>query len=332
MLQGFHRRYVAVRADIENKRLSETDTAALCLVVRGRFLEQDLALRALGDGDLATLVTRLDNPPADLKVLPRALRDRLCSGVKQVPEFRPILPTIVPVLNATSSLDAATSTHPSTQANTNVNLSVTPVANVNAPVTNINTNANVNAPVAAVKVTRVAVTGQRTMLYLPDTQQMRAVAYLSDGTTKDVTVSASWSSTDPNVFMAGGGLVNTVGIGSASVIAGFEGLTGSFAIRVLGANPALTVSLQSLSVSCSPSTLSRYLTAGSSSTCSATAHYSDGSTKSVTAAASWSVSGGVGSMTANVFYPGQTPGTATVTASYADDTGSAKGTASVTVM
>jgi len=185
--------------------------------------------------------------------------------------------------------------------------------------------------VAAATVTKVTLTGQRSILYLPDTQQMRAVATYSDNSTKEVTDLANWSSSNPEIFTAVGGLVYTKFAGSANVIAEYSGVTGTFAIRVLNSPPTAPPKLEAVSVSCSPQTLDRYQ-GQTYSVCTATARYSDSSTKNVTSSANWSADATYGAMEGNYFYSSQMPGTAWVRASYSDDTGSAQGQTNVTIL
>src|SRR5690349_5296201 len=80
--------------------------------------------------------------------------------------------------------------------------------------------ANQQPPVAVKVLRSIAVTPGGAQLELGMNQQFTAVGTFSDGTTQDVTASASWSSSDQNVLRvntAAGrvGLGNTRGAGTA---------------------------------------------------------------------------------------------------------------------
>jgi hypothetical protein len=292
LLPDFHRRYRQLLAEIEEKRLDEERRDTLCRRLRGRFLEQDLRLRDVdGESDLPAMFARMDRPPPDLKVLPRELRDRLCAA--PLPAIREI-----PVLR-----QGATSTKPA---------EASPSGAVNA---NVPTEPLTNAPLAQPTLTKLGIVAQRTILSLPDTQQLRAIAAWSDGSTKDVTDSAVWETSAPDVLSAVGGFVITLASGSATVTAEYGGQASAFAIRVL-VPESVAVTLQSLTVNCSPSTIPLQ----GSAVCSATARYSDGSAKDVTALAAFFTDPKFGSMGGNSFFSNGAPGTATVSASYADGT------------
>ena len=56
------------------------------------------------------------------------------------------------------------------------------------------------APAPTLTVTKVVVTGNTSLTAIGETSQMTATATLSDGTTKNVTSDASWSSTNQSVL------------------------------------------------------------------------------------------------------------------------------------
>lgn len=211
----------------------------------------------------------------------------------------------------------ATSTPETVNQNLNVN-------------TNVNTNqpapTNTNQPTAAVPAS-LAVIGTRTIMNTPDSQQFRAILTLSDGSTRDVTAEAAWTLVgDPVGTLTRGDLV-TSAAGNATVQASHSGFSGSYAVRVL---PPQQATLTQVSVAPATATVK----GGMRQTFTATAHYSDGSTRDVTASASWSLSGDpVGSLSANTFTAFQvtTSGIATVTARYTDGSTLA-GTAAVSVV
>jgi Carboxypeptidase regulatory-like domain len=81
------------------------------------------------------------------------------------------------------------------------------------------------ATVAAVVVTSAAPTGA--------SFQLRATARLSDGTTRDVTPLASWSSSDPSIAtVTTGGMALILRAGRVELRATFESVTGALAMDV----------------------------------------------------------------------------------------------------
>ncbi len=62
------------------------------------------------------------------------------------------------------------------------------------------------------------------------TSSMRAQVERSNGTIEDVTAAAVWTSSAPDVVTVQAGLVKAVGIGTATVTAGYDGLTRSVSI------------------------------------------------------------------------------------------------------
>jgi len=72
-----------------------------------------------------------------------------------------------------------------------------------------------------------------TSLLLGNSTQLQAIATFSDGTTQDVTATATWSSNQPGITsVSGSGLVATVRVGTAAILAETAGLTGSSTITV----------------------------------------------------------------------------------------------------
>jgi uncharacterized protein YjdB len=60
------------------------------------------------------------------------------------------------------------------------------------------------------------------------TVQMNAMGFFSDGTSKDLTGSAKWTSSDPKaISVSGSGLVTAVQVGSATVTASVGSVQGS---------------------------------------------------------------------------------------------------------
>jgi len=147
------------------------------------------------------------------------------------------------------------------------------------------------------------------------TQQFTATGTYSDGSTADVTSSATWTSSSTSVAtVSTGGLATAVAAGSATVTAAVGTVTGTAALTVTGK----TVS----SIAVTPATAS--VAAGSTEQFAATATYSDGSTGNVTSTATWtSSSSAVATVNAAGLATGVAAGTATVTATLSGVSGTA---------
>ena len=71
-------------------------------------------------------------------------------------------------------------------------------------------------------------------MVLGSSRQLQAIATLSDGTTQDMTGTVAWSSTDPNIAtVSSGGLASAAQVGSTTILAQSNGLTGSAQITVV---------------------------------------------------------------------------------------------------
>src|ERR1700676_1488810 len=71
-------------------------------------------------------------------------------------------------------------------------------------------------------------------MVLGSSRQLQAMATLSDGTTQDMTGTVAWSSTDPNIAtVSSGGLASAAQVGSTTILAQSNGLTGSAQITVV---------------------------------------------------------------------------------------------------
>ena len=130
-------------------------------------------------------------------------------------------------------------------------------------------------------VTGLSVSPDAVSLDVGGTQQLVATADLSDGSTRDVTGVAEWTSTDAAVATVdASGLVTALGTGSTTVTATFEGVQGSTEVTV---EPP-PVTLTRLTIDPSPVALS----AGGSEQLTATGFFSDDSTQDLTDSVVWS--------------------------------------------
>jgi uncharacterized protein YjdB len=149
------------------------------------------------------------------------------------------------------------------------------------------------------------------------TQQLTATATYSDGSTKDVTSTASWTSTNANVAsVATGGMLTAKASGQCSVSAKIGTIGGSLAVTVM---PAL------VSIAVTPATPS--IAANTNVQFFATGTYSDNSTQNLTSQVTWA-SSTPGIATISTTAPtkglaaGVSAGTTTISASLGSVTGS----------
>ncbi|MEZ4281388.1 MAG: Ig-like domain-containing protein [Myxococcota bacterium] len=115
-------------------------------------------------------------------------------------------------------------------------------------------------------------------------QSFTAMGSYSDGSTRDLTASVTWTSSDAQrATIADGGIASSVGEGTATISASQEGVTGTTELTV---TPAAVVS-----VAVTPETAT--LPVGATQQLTATATFSDGSTQDVTTPALWSTRQGI---------------------------------------
>ncbi len=151
------------------------------------------------------------------------------------------------------------------------------------------------------------------------TGQLTAMGSYSDGSTKDLTKSATWSSSNPAVAtIAGNGLAKAMAPGSCVVTAAQASLTGTTTLTIV---PPVLVSIAVTSASAS-------VASGLTDQFTATGTYSDGSSQDLSSSATWSVSNpAVASIAPSGVATALSTGSAVITAAQ----GSIKGTAHLTV-
>lgn len=183
-------------------------------------------------------------------------------------------------------------------------------------------------------------------LTLGGTTQLLAIARMSNGSERNVTSQAGWSSSQPGVASVSGGVVTANGSGSAVISAEHGGQTTTVPVQVaapvppppplpipplptppLPGIPTLPTSPVPSPPTPSPSPVVAVSVAGPDSTrllestqYTATAYFSDGSSQDVTAQASWS-SGGLGSIQGGLLQA-LGLGSRSVTATYNGQSGS----------
>jgi hypothetical protein len=129
-------------------------------------------------------------------------------------------------------------------------------------------------------LSRIQVTGPSATLNVGQKQQMTAIGTYSDGSTKDLTSTATWSSSLTSVAaIAAGGMVTANATGSCTISAKLGNVTGS-------AN--LTVNVVLISIAVTPANPA--VAPGTNQQFIATGTYNDGSTQNLTASATWSSS------------------------------------------
>jgi RHS repeat-associated protein len=142
-------------------------------------------------------------------------------------------------------------------ANDNVTIGGAPAGVVSAAATQLVVTVPANAVTGSIAVTTIggtavsaanfvvityralAITSPVTSLQPGTQQQFTAIATLFDGSTRDVTTSAAWTSSNPGVAsVSASGLVTATAVGAADINAVFSGLTATFHVTVQS-GPAL---------------------------------------------------------------------------------------------
>jgi len=166
------------------------------------------------------------------------------------------------------------------------------------------------------KLLEVQVTPTSATLQKGTMQMYQAVALYSDGSSRNVTFEATWDSSNPAVADASNafgskGVVTAVSAGAAVITATFDGLTGKADVTVTDATL--------LEIQVTPTT--PLIAKGTFQNMTATAIYSDFSTRNVTGDATWTSSDPSVASASNAFgskgrVTGLAVGTATVTATW----------------
>jgi len=160
-----------------------------------------------------------------------------------------------------------------------------------------------------------------------NTRTFRAIANYTDGTKVDITTSANWASSDSAHATVGlnTGVVTGVSAGTANITATFNTVPSSaVSVTVISA----TVTLSSIAVT--PATS---IAAGRTQQFVATGTYSDASTAVLTSMVTWSSNNNaVATVIPGGLATSYTPGTATITATYGGQSGSAVLTISAAVL
>lgn len=111
------------------------------------------------------------------------------------------------------------------------------------------------------------------------TQQLHATARYSNGAAMDVTTAATWSSSNASVASVSAGLVKATGTGTTAISAALAGQTASVGLTVTPTLKAILVAPPAPSIAL-----------GATQQFTATANYSDGSSKDVSNTVAWTSS------------------------------------------
>jgi len=129
--------------------------------------------------------------------------------------------------------------------------------------------------------TRITITPSSSTLSVGQTLQLTASAAYPDGTSKDQTTQARWTSSNASVgSVSSTGLLRAKAVGTASISASINGLTISINVNVNTAVPQ--------SIAIAPTQLA--LTVGQKAQLTATATLTDGTSQDVTHTVSWNIS------------------------------------------
>ncbi|HZZ84327.1 MAG TPA: Ig-like domain-containing protein [Anaeromyxobacteraceae bacterium] len=175
----------------------------------------------------------------------------------------------------------------------------------------------------AATLTSIAIAPATASVAAGASQAFTATALFSDGTTADVSSTATWSSSDDSVaIFTGAGAAKGVKAGAVTVTATAQGVSGTAQLQV---TPAAA---SSVSVSCASLTLA----SGTGTACTAYLLFGDGSKQDVTGSAAWTSSAGSVATVAAGAVSGVAPGTATISAAAGGLTGSATVTVTSAVL
>ena len=137
---------------------------------------------------------------------------------------------------------------------------------------------NTKLTVTASTLQSIAVTPPKPSIPKSQSEQFTATGTYSDGTSPDITSSATWTSGTTSVAtVAAGGLATGIGVGSSAITATLAGVSGNTTLTVTPAT------LQSIAVT--PSYPS--ITKSQSKQFMATGKYSDGTSKDITSSVTW---------------------------------------------
>src|SRR5882724_10274869 len=126
----------------------------------------------------------------------------------------------------------------------------------------------------------IAVTPATPTLAVGVTQQFKATGTYSSGPTKDLTSSATWTSSTPaNASISTGGLATGVHFGMTTITAASSGISGTTIVTIPA--PLTSIAVNPPSISIAPTTATSF---------TATGTYADGNTQNITSSVTWTSS------------------------------------------
>jgi len=170
-----------------------------------------------------------------------------------------------------------------------------------------------NVTVASAALVSIAVNPSQASVPLGESVSLTATGTYSDGSTQNLTQSATWSSSSAIAAVSSAGAVVGKGMGKATITAAQGSVSGTSSLAVAAAV------LQSIAVSPSQSSLPL----GESESLTATGNYSDGSKQNLTQAVTWSSSAASASVTATGAVTANAVGSAVISATQGSVSGSA---------
>jgi uncharacterized protein YjdB len=176
---------------------------------------------------------------------------------------------------------------------------------------------NTTPPPVTASLTSLQVSPSATSIAPGAIQQFTATGKYSDGSSRDLTASAQWKTSDSNVASVAGGKVTAVGAGTVIVSATSGKFSASATLQVTSAATNLA------SIAVSP--VASSLPLNTSLQYTATGTYKDGSSRDLTALVSWASSfTSIATVNAAGVATGKSAGSTTISASLGGITGSSK--------
>ncbi|MBO9609576.1 MAG: Ig-like domain-containing protein [Paenibacillaceae bacterium] len=166
----------------------------------------------------------------------------------------------------------------------------------------------VSIPVNVETVKRLEAGKKELSLLLDQEETIKLIATYPDGTSRDVAAEAEWASSDEDVADALAGVITAYGAGSATIYASYGSREVAIQVSV---NETRRLDADAQSV---------FLRKGATKQIKLTATYPDGSTADITDTAKWSTNNGNVAYAAKGLITAYEAGTATITASYGDNT------------
>jgi len=183
------------------------------------------------------------------------------------------------------------------------------------------TSQNPSNPTPSVTLSSITITPSITSLNVGATQQLTATGKYSDGSSKNVTASVTWTSSSTSLAtVSSGGLVTAVKNGNVNINATLNSISSSLKLTIsagVQATPALSA------ITITPGITS--LGIGTTQQLTATGKYTDGSSKDLTSSVQWtSSSTGSATVSNGGLVTGVKSGSITITASESKISGTLK--------